>query len=45
MDGHTFLSWNIPNLITVGLMAAVLVLLLKFGSSVYAKQKAKQGGE
>jgi hypothetical protein len=23
MDGHTFLSWNIPNLITVVLMGAV----------------------
>jgi hypothetical protein len=39
MDGHTFLSWNIPNLITVGLMAALLVFLMKAGTSFYAKQK------
>lgn len=29
MDGHTFLSWNIPNFVTVALMAAVLFVLIK----------------
>ena len=27
MDGHTILSWNIPNLITVWIMGAILVAL------------------
>lgn len=29
MDGHTFISWNIPNFITIALMAIVLMILLK----------------
>jgi hypothetical protein len=28
MEGHTFLSWNIPNLITVGLMGVVLAAII-----------------
>lgn len=28
MEGHTFLSWNIPNLITVGLMGAVFAVVI-----------------
>ena len=28
MEGHTFLSWNVPNLITVWTMALVLGVLL-----------------
>jgi hypothetical protein len=30
MEGHTFLSWNLPNLISVWLMAAVLLAILYF---------------
>lgn len=29
MDGHTFISWNIPNFVSVALMAIALVILLK----------------
>lgn len=28
MEGHTFLSWNIPNLITVGLMGTVFAVII-----------------
>ena len=38
MDGHTFISWNIPNFITVLLMAALGVILLKTGASVWQKK-------
>lgn len=39
MDGHTFISWNIPNFITVILMAALGVVALRAGSSLWAKYK------
>lgn len=41
MDGHTFISWNIPNLLTVVLMGALGILLLKTGASLWQK---KSGG-
>lgn len=28
MEGHTFLSWNLPNFVSVALMAAVLYAIL-----------------
>ena len=34
MDGHTFVSWNLPNMVTVWLMAAVL------GAIVYGVKRA-----
>lgn len=37
MEGHTFLSWNLPNLISVWLMAAALIGVLYF-----AKQRMSQ---
>jgi hypothetical protein len=33
MDGHTFLSWNIPNFLTVVLMGALGFALLKASKS------------
>lgn len=40
MDGHTFISWNIPNLITVVLMGAVGYFIVQGGKKLVA---AKQG--
>lgn len=40
MEGHTFLSFNIPNVITVWIIVVLGVVILKFGSSVYNKQKS-----
>lgn len=40
MEGHTFLSWNVPNLISVWLMAGVLLALLYF----VKQQKMKSQG-
>lgn len=40
MDGHTFISWNIPNLITVILMGTVGYFVIKGAQKVIA---AKQG--
>jgi hypothetical protein len=39
MDGHTFISWNIPNFVTIVLMAALGVVVLKTASSLYKKRK------
>ncbi len=41
MDGHTFISWNIPNFITIALMALVLMAVMKFGGAIYQQ---KTGG-
>jgi len=38
MDGHTFISWNIPNFVTVILMAALGVVLLKASASLWQKK-------
>jgi len=43
MDGHTFISWNIPNFVTVVLMAALGVVVLRFGASLWDKRKASAG--
>ena len=39
MDGHTFISWNIPNLVTVWLMGAILVALV-IGAKKFAAARA-----
>lgn len=41
MDGHTFISWNIPNLITVVLMGAVGYVLIQ-GAKKFAASRAGQ---
>lgn len=41
MDGHTFISWNIPNFVTVSLMAVVLFALLKFGGQYWNKSQTQ----
>lgn len=41
MDGHTFISWNLPNLVTVILMGAVGLILYKGIKGLV--QKAKGG--
>jgi len=40
MDGHTFLSWNLPNLLSVWLMLAIGAALLM---GVKRLHDAKQG--
>jgi len=40
MEGHTFLSWNIPNLITVGLMGVVLAAII-MGAKKFAASRAQ----
>jgi hypothetical protein len=41
MDGHTFISWNIPNFITVVLMGVLGVVIVKTGMSFW---QSKNGG-
>lgn len=41
MDGQTFVSWNIPNFITIVLMAVLGVAVLKVGASVW---QSRSGG-
>jgi hypothetical protein len=41
MEGHTFISWNIPNFVTVVLMGAVGIVLLKLGMSLWKKQQGQ----
>lgn len=41
MDGHTFVSWNIPNFITIVLMAALGVVVLRAGASFW---QSRMGG-
>lgn len=31
MEGHTFISWNIPNTITIGLMGLVFAVVVMAG--------------
>ena len=40
MDGHTFISFNIPNVVTVWIIVVLGVVILKFGSAAYNKNKA-----
>ena len=40
MDGHTFISWNIPNLVSVTLMVVLGVVLLKTGASFWQSRTA-----
>ena len=35
MEGQTFISWNIPNFITVTLIAVIGVVLLKAGAAAW----------
>lgn len=42
MDGHTFISWNIPNFITVLLIALAGAVAFKAGSAAYSNWKAQQ---
>ena len=38
MDGHTFISWNIPNFVSIALMAIVLMILLKLAGKYVPAQ-------
>ena len=42
MDGHTFVSWNLPNLVTVILMGAVGYMLF-MGAKKFAASRADMG--
>lgn len=42
MDGHTFISWNLPNFITVVLMAVLGVVVLKTVASLWKRRKTAQ---
>lgn len=39
MDGHTFISWNIPNFVTVILMAVLGVVVLRAATSFWQSRK------